>query len=123
MTIDADPPAHEGDELLDVCPVSAAFEEIGSKWRLVVMHSIHKQGEQRFSELQTTTSAESATLSRVLDDLEERNFVDRRLEDRPISTYYSLTEKGESLASVFDEIEAWAEEWTIAEGSVFDSQQ
>lgn len=122
MTTDPDPFDPEGDELLEVCPVSTAFEQIGSKWRLVVMHSIHKQGEQRFSELQETTSAESATLSRVLEELEERGFVDRRLEDRPIATYYSLTEKGHSLSSLFDEIETWAEEWTSAEGSVFEAQ-
>ena len=121
MTIDPDQSDPESDDLLEACPVSKAFEEIGSKWRLVVMHSIHIQGEQRFSELQETTSAESATLSRVLEELEERGFVNRRLEDRPIATYYSLTDKGTSLARVFDEIEAWANEWTTAESSVFKS--
>lgn len=122
MTTRPDQADAESDELLEVCPVSQAFEEIGSKWRLVIMHSIHKQGEQRFSELQQETSAESATLSRVLDELDERGLVDRRLEDSPIATYYSLTAKGESLASVFDEIEAWADEWTTAESSVFESR-
>jgi len=35
----------------------------------------------------------------VLDDLQETDFVDRRLEeDSPVATYYSLTPKGESLA-------------------------
>jgi DNA-binding HxlR family transcriptional regulator len=28
-----------------------------------------------------------------------------------VAPYYSLTEKGESLAPVFDAIESWAEEW------------
>lgn len=121
MTVDPERSDPEGDELFEACPVSQAFEQIGAKWRLVVLHSIHMQGEQRFSELQATTSAESATLSRVLEELEERDFVNRRLEDRPIATYYSLTEKGESLARVFDEIEAWADEWTTAESSVFES--
>jgi DNA-binding HxlR family transcriptional regulator len=121
MTSNPNQSVPEDDELFDACPVSQAFEQIGSKWRLVVMHSIHKQGEQRFSELQETTSAESATLSRVLDELEELGFVNRRLEDRPIATYYSLTGKGKSLATVFDEIEAWADEWTTAESSVFES--
>jgi DNA-binding HxlR family transcriptional regulator len=121
MTEYSEQPDPGSDELLEACPVSKAFEQIGSKWRLVVMHCIHKHGEQRFSELQKTTSAESATLSRVLDELQEFGFVDRRLEDRPIATYYSLTVKGQSLAGVFDEIEAWANEWTTAESSVFES--
>jgi hypothetical protein len=46
------------------------------------------------------------------DDLQELGFVDRRLEEAsPVATYYSLTEKGESLCPVFDAIEAWADEW------------
>lgn len=119
MTTPSDRRDPTEDDLLEVCPVSQAFEEIGSKWRLVVMHSIHKNGEQRFSELQETTSADSGTLSRVLEELEAGGFVHRRLEDRPISTHYSLTEKGASLASVFDEIEAWATDWTDAESAAF----
>lgn len=118
MTIPSDGETPTGEDLLNVCPVSQAFEEIGSKWRLVVLHSIHMNGEQRFSELQETTSADSGTLSRVLEELEAGGFVDRRLEDRPISTFYSLTEKGESLATVFDAIEAWADDWTDAESAV-----
>lgn len=111
----------EGDDLLEICPVSKAFEQIGSKWRLVVLHSLHMSGEQRFSELQEATTAESATLSRVLGELEERGFVHRRLEDRPIATYYRLTDKGSSLARVFDAIEAWADEWTVAESDAFEA--
>lgn len=112
----------EGEELFEACPVSQAFEQIGSKWRLVVMHSIHMNGEQRFTELQENTSAESSTLSRVLEELEERGLVHRRLEDRPIATYYDLTEKGRSLDDVFGEIEAWADDWTAAESTVFKPQ-
>lgn len=112
----------EGDELFERCPVSQAFEQIGSKWRLVVMHSIHMNGEQRFTELTEHTSADSSTLSRVLEELEERDLVHRRLEDRPIATYYDLTEKGRSLADVFDEIEAWADDWTAAESAAFKSE-
>ncbi|MEF8815038.1 MAG: winged helix-turn-helix transcriptional regulator, partial [Halovenus sp.] len=54
------------------------------------------------------TPADSSTLSRVLEELEGRDLIRRRLEDRPIATYYDLTEKGESLASMFDDLEAWA---------------
>lgn len=122
MTSNSDQPATEGNELFEICPVSQAFEQIGSKWRLVVMHSIHMQGEQRFSELQENTSAESSTLARVLEELEERRLVQRRLEDRPIATYYDLTEKGKSLADVFEEIEAWADDWTPAESAAFKTQ-
>ncbi|NHX36633.1 MULTISPECIES: winged helix-turn-helix transcriptional regulator [Halolamina] len=95
----------------DVCPVVDAVEQIGSQWRLVVLHDL-TDGEKRFNELKRSTEANARTLSRVLDDLQESGFVERRLEeDTPVATYYSLTGKGESLAPVFDEIESWANEW------------
>ncbi|KOX92738.1 winged helix-turn-helix transcriptional regulator [Haloarcula rubripromontorii] len=93
------------------CAVIESLEQIGSRWRLIVLHELQK-GEQRFNELKRATDASSRTLSRVLDDLQEMDFVDRRLEeDAPVATYYRLTPKGESLCPVFDEIEDWAEEW------------
>lgn len=95
----------------EVCPVVDAVEKIGSQWRLVVLHDL-TEGEKRFNELKRSTDANARTLSRVLDDLQESGFVERRLEeDAPVATYYSLTTKGKSLVPVFDEIESWATEW------------
>jgi DNA-binding HxlR family transcriptional regulator len=93
------------------CGVVDSLEQIGSKWRLIVLHTL-LDGEQRFNELKEATDASSRTLSRVLDDLQEMGFVDRRMEeDAPVATYYSLTAKGESLEPVFESIESWATEW------------
>ena len=105
-------------ELVDSpCPVVESMEQIGSKWRLLVLHDL-QDGEKRFNELKRSTDANSRTLSRVLDDLQETGFVERRLEeDAPVATYYSLTEKGRSLCPVFDEIEAWADDWLAEEAA------
>jgi len=94
----------------DACSVVEAVDEIGSQWRLIVLHDLD-DGEKRFNELKRSTGASSRTLSRVLDDLEEASLVDRRVEDRPLATYYSLTGKGAALCPVFDELEGWADEW------------
>jgi DNA-binding HxlR family transcriptional regulator len=92
------------------CPVVETIQQIGSEWRLVVLHDLH-DGEKRFNELKRSTDASSRTLSRVLDDLAELDLVERRVEsDAPIATYYSLTPKGSALCPVFDEIENWAVE-------------
>ncbi|MFB6141816.1 MAG: winged helix-turn-helix transcriptional regulator [Halorientalis sp.] len=98
----------------EACAVVESLEQIGSQWRLVVLNDL-QDGEKRFNELKRSTGASSRTLSRVLDDLQEMDFVTRRLEeDAPVATYYALTGKGASLCPVFDEIEAWAEEWLDA---------
>ncbi|WP_435064090.1 winged helix-turn-helix transcriptional regulator [Halobaculum sp. EA56] len=93
------------------CPIVDALEQVGSKWRLVVLHDL-QDGEKRFNELKRSTDASARTLSRVLDDLREMDFVQKRMEpDSPVATYYSLSPKGESLSPVFREVEAWAGEW------------
>ncbi|GAB6877853.1 helix-turn-helix domain-containing protein [Halorubrum gandharaense] len=107
--VDADAAGTPGDD--SPCPIVDSLEQIGSQWRLIVLHEL-QGGERRFNELKRETDANARTLSRVLDDLQETGFVDRRMEeDAPVATYYSLTEKGESLGGVFSEIETWADEW------------
>jgi DNA-binding HxlR family transcriptional regulator len=93
---------------LDACSVVEAVELIGSQWRLIVLHDLQGGGEKRFNELKRSTGASSRTLSRTLDDLEDAGLIARRVEDRPIATYYSLTERGRALRPVFDELEQWA---------------
>ena len=98
----------------EACPVVEAIEQIGSQWRLVVLNDLHGSDEKRFNELERSTGASSRTLSRVLDDLEEAGLVNRRVEDKPIATYYSLTDKSRQLCPVFEELESWADEWLDA---------
>jgi DNA-binding HxlR family transcriptional regulator len=94
----------------EACSVIEAVDEIGSEWRLIILHDL-AESEKRFNELKRSTGASSRTLSRVLDDLEGTGLVNRRVEDKPIATYYSLTDSGAALCPVFDELENWAEEW------------
>ena len=93
------------------CAVLKTLEEVGSRWRMAVIHVL-REGELRFNELNRATDANSQTLSRVVDDLEEKEYVTRRVEeDSPVAVYYSLTPKGEDLHSAFDEIREWGEQW------------
>lgn len=97
------------------CPVIQTLEEIGSRWRMTVIHVL-REGELRFNELKRATDANSQTLSRVLDDLEENGYVERRVTDgSPVAVYYSLTPKGEELLSAFDEIHEWGLKWIADE--------
>ncbi|PSP77876.1 transcriptional regulator [Halobacteriales archaeon QS_1_68_20] len=98
----------------DACPIVEAIEEIGSEWRLIVLHDL-QDGEKRFNELKRSTEASSRTLSRVLDDLQDADLVQRRVEDEPIATYYSVTEKGAALCPVLEDLERWADEWIDVE--------
>lgn len=94
----------------EACPTVEAIEQIGSKWRLLVLHDLRDE-EKRFNEIKRSTQANSRTLSRVLDDLAEAELVDRRVEEQPIASYYSLTPKGQALCPVLSDLETWAKEW------------
>jgi DNA-binding HxlR family transcriptional regulator len=93
------------------CPVIKTLEEVGSRWRMTVIHVL-REGDLRFNELKRATDANSQTLSRVLDELEEKEYVERHVEEEsPVAVYYSLTPKGSELLSAFDEILDWGEKW------------
>ena len=88
---DADQQTQRADENLGPCSLVRPLKQIGSQWRLIILYEL-QDGELRFNELKRTTDASSRTLSRVLSDLGEMGFVNRRLkEDTPVATYYSLT--------------------------------
>jgi DNA-binding HxlR family transcriptional regulator len=103
------------DEFADVdpqaCPTAETMDVIGTQWRLNVLHDL-QDGEMRFNELKEATGASSRTLSQSLEALQEADLVERRSEEAaPIAVYYALTEKGEALGPVFEELDAWAREW------------
>ncbi|EMA54811.1 winged helix-turn-helix transcriptional regulator [Halococcus salifodinae] len=100
----------------DVCTVVGAVEEVGSKWKLVILNDL-RDGEKRFNELKRSTGASSYTLSRVLDGLEENGFIDNRKElESPVASYYILTEKGSALCPVFDALDEWGADWLESTG-------
>jgi DNA-binding HxlR family transcriptional regulator len=95
----------------NVRPLVESFDRIGSPWRLVVLDSLYGE-EMRFNELKRSTGANTSTLARVLDNLEDDGLVERRIEEAsPVATYYRLTEKGKALKPVIRSLTEWAEEW------------
>lgn len=95
----------------EACSTVQAIELIGSPWRLIVLYDLLDGGEKRFNELKRSTEASSRTLSRVLDDLQAAGLVNRRVRDRPLATFYRVTDRGAALEPVFDRIEDWSETW------------
>ena len=97
-----------------IAEVLTALDQVGSEWRLRVLAALHG-GEQRFNDLKRATDASSSTLSRVLEALEDLDLVTRRVEERPIATYYSLTQKGAALCPVWEAMADWSAEWVACE--------
>ena len=101
-------PVHEAGE----CSVAAASEIVGSKWTVLIVHDL-SEGPRRFSELERACPGISPrTLSERLRLLEsEEVLVRRSYAESPPRVEYELTEKGEALLPIVDEMRRFGHEW------------
>ncbi len=93
----------------DWCAVTCAMDVIGKKWHPVIIHRLLRCDELRFNELSDEVDGiTNKMLSQSLDDLEEKELVDRTIvSEKPVAVEYSLTERGRSLERVIDSLEQW----------------
>ena len=91
------------------CPVTSTATLIGKKWHCVIVHRLLENGPLGFSALQTEVDGiSSKVLSDVLEDLEEKGFVNREIvNEKPVRVEYSLTDLGRSLEPVVMAMRDW----------------
>ncbi|MFI6790955.1 winged helix-turn-helix transcriptional regulator [Nonomuraea sp. NPDC050383] len=89
-----------------------ALELIGARWSGAVIHMIFK-GAHRYADLKAAIPGLNDTmLARRLRELEAAGLVERRvLSTSPVRVEYHLTEMGEDLRPVLDELVTWAHKW------------
>jgi len=92
----------------DGCPVEAALEQIGGKWKGVALYHL-ADGTKRFNELKRLAGAVTQrTLTKQLRELETDGLINRKVYAVvPPKVEYSLTEKGESLVPVLLALRDW----------------
>ncbi|MEF8827388.1 MAG: helix-turn-helix domain-containing protein [Haloarcula sp.] len=91
------------------CPVTTTSSLIGKKWHPVIVHRLLEYGPSGFNELkQNVDGVSSKVLSDSLDDLEEKQLVDREIiSEKPFRVQYSLTDHGRSLQPVIYAMRDW----------------
>ena len=101
MAMRAMNPVHESTS----CAVAACAEIIGAKWTALLVHDL-SEGPRRFSELEHSCSGISPrTLSERLRALEHEGIVVRRsYPESPPRVEYELTQKGEALLPIIQEM-------------------
>ena len=94
------------------CPVCACAEIISGKWTLLVIRDL-AAGNQRFCELERSLEGISPrTLSLRLRALEEEGIVARNtFPEVPPRVEYALTEKGEALVPLIDDMRRYGRRW------------
>ncbi|MET7458954.1 helix-turn-helix domain-containing protein [Nonomuraea sp. NPDC005501] len=95
-----------------------ALELIGARWSGAVIHMIFK-GAHRYADLKAAIPGLNDTmLARRLRELEAAGLVERRvLSTSPVRVEYHLTEMGEDLRPVLDELVTWAHKWIPLPGA------
>lgn len=95
-----------------LCPVCRTAEVISGKWTLLVIRDL-AAGSCRFCELERSLEGISPrTLSLRLRALEEEGIVERRtFPEVPPRVEYVLTEKGEALVPLIDDMRNYGKRW------------
>src|ERR671935_2173054 len=98
------------------CPVGCCAEIISGKWTLLLIRDL-AEGSRRFCELERSLEGISPrTLSLRLRALEDDGIVERRTyPEVPPRVEYALTEKGQALVPLIEDMRAYGERWLIGE--------
>jgi DNA-binding HxlR family transcriptional regulator len=96
------------------CPVCRTADIVCGKWTLLVIRDL-AAGRSRFCELERSLEGISPrTLSLRLRALEEEGIVIRRtFPEVPPRVEYALTEKGQALAPLIDDMRRYGTRWLM----------
>jgi DNA-binding HxlR family transcriptional regulator len=99
------------------CPVCRTAEVISGKWTLLVIRDL-ADGSRRFCELERSLAGISPrTLSLRLRALEEEGIVLRQTyPEVPPRVEYALTEKGQALVPLIEDMRSYGRRWLPSEG-------
>ena len=94
------------------CPVGAAIDEIGGKWKHPILWALNDK-KLRFNEInKIIPDISQRMLTKQLRELEKDNLVNREVfAEVPPKVEYSLTEIGFSLRPIHDAMWKWGKEY------------
>jgi len=97
-------------ELAAICPMHNVMRVLGGRWKIALLYFIH-QGYNRFSLLQKKMPfITTKMLSQQLKELEHSKLVLREIyAEMPPRVEYSLTNTGQTLLPVLEELYTWGE--------------
>ena len=99
---------------IEPCPVEAAIQIVGGKWKLLILRSLLLNGPQRYNELLTTVAAISQKeLTRNLRELTGAGLLARDSGASGIARY-ELTELGGGLMPTFMTLLTWGKQLLVA---------
>ncbi len=98
------------DALYPDCPIRNVLSRVGDKWSMLVLFTLENNNSQRFKELQRNIpDISQKMLTATLKTLEGDGLILREaFPEIPPRVEYSLTEKGQSLLPLINNLISWA---------------
>ena len=99
-------------EEMPACPVATTVQLIGSKWKLLIIRNL-MQRPWRFNELRRDLEGISQkVLTDSLRSMEEDGIITRTVyPEVPPRVEYALSELGESMRPIIEDMAAWGESY------------
>ena len=100
------------DTLYPDCPIRNVLSRVGDKWSMLVLFTLENNNSQRFKELQRSIpDISQKMLTATLKTLEGDGLILREaFPEIPPRVEYSLTQKGQSLLPLINNLISWASE-------------
>ena len=100
------------DALYPNCPIRNVLSRVGDKWSMLVLFTLENNSSQRFKELQRNIpDISQKMLTATLKTLEGDGLILREaFPEIPPRVEYSLTQKGQSLLPLINNLISWASE-------------
>ena len=100
------------DALYPDCPIRNVLSRVGDKWSMLVLFTLENKNSQRFKELQRNIpDISQKMLTATLKTLEGDGLILREaFPEIPPRVEYSLTQKGQSLLPLINNLISWASE-------------
>lgn len=101
------------------CSVSVTLDIFNDRWKLAIIWHL-LDGEKRFKELHEVISEiTQKTLTVKLKELEEKNIINREVfAEVPPKVVYSLSDSGERLRPILDEMYKWGIDYAKEHGKI-----
>jgi DNA-binding HxlR family transcriptional regulator len=95
------------------CPIYCVIEKFSKKWSLHIIRSFTENKKLRFLDImKALPEINSRVLTERLKELEEGGLIARKEEgEKPVVTYYEITEKVMDFQKVFTGVIQWAKKW------------
>jgi DNA-binding HxlR family transcriptional regulator len=104
------------DQNTKVCPINNSFSIIGKKFTVLILRNMMHLGQTRFNQFLKIEEINAKILSARLKEMEKDGLIKRKVfDENPVRIEYSLTEKGEALQPILDQMAAFSMQYCAKE--------